>query len=193
MRGRWGRLLACAAVATAAGGAAAAHEKRAPQIFAFRPDADTFISAAQPHANFGRARFLRADGSPKATTYLRFGLRKIRGEIASVTLLLHARAGVRAGYQVRRVYRDEWREDRLTYANAPHLSLRYASSKPVRRRSWSAVDVTSFVDEGDRNVSLAITTRSSAGVSFASRETDRGPRLVVRTGQDGSGGPSPGK
>lgn len=192
LKGWSSHVVACAAVATAAAGAAA-QEKPAPEISAFRADADTFISAAQPHANFGRARLLRADGSPQATVYLRFRLRSVRGEIVSVTLLLHTQAGARAAYQVRRVDRDGWREDRLTYENAPHLSLRFAASKPVRRGSWSAVDVTPFVDGRDGKVSLAITTRSPAEVSFASRETNRGPRLVVRTGDDdGSGARSAG-
>jgi hypothetical protein len=139
------------------------------------------VSAAEPNKNFGRTTALRADGSPQTTVYLRFRVKMLRGDITDVTLLLHAQAGGRTSYQVRRVREDEWRERRLTYENAPRLSLRYASSKPVRRGAWSAVDVTPFVADDDELVSLAITTRSALGVVFASRESRRGPRLVVRT------------
>lgn len=153
---------------------------------AFRPEADTFVSAARPETNFGRARSLRADGSPRETAFLRFRLRKLKGEITSVTLLLHAQVGARTSYQVRRVYEDDWRERGLTFENAPRLSLRYVSSKPVRQGIWSAVDVTSFVTEESGRVSLAVTTRSARGVVFESRESNQGPRLVVRTKQNDS-------
>jgi hypothetical protein len=117
---------------------------------------------------------------PKATVYLKFRVRKVKGKITGVTLLLHAQGRARVSYQVRRVDENGWRESQMTYANAPSLSLRYASSKPVRRGVWSPVDVTRLVSGGGR-ISLAITTKSPLGVVFASRESNHGPRLVVRT------------
>jgi hypothetical protein len=165
-------------------GVASAYSKPKPgELRAFRPEADTYVSAAQPERNFGHAPLLRANGSPKQTVYLKFRLKQLKGEITSVTLLLHAQAGSRASYQVRRVYRNEWREREVTFENAPRLSLRYASSKPVQRGAWSAVDVSSFVIDDLPWVSLAVTTRSTVGVAFESRESNQGPRLVVRTGK----------
>jgi hypothetical protein len=52
----------------------------------------------------------------------------------------------------------------------------------MRQGAWNAVDVTSFVG-GSVSVSLAITSRSSKGIVFHSRESKLGPRLVVRTGE----------
>lgn len=170
---------------------AAAKEKPATEIRAFKPEADTYVSAAQPQRNFGGTRTLRADGSPLTTVFLRFRVRKLKGEIDGVTLLLHAQAGARTSYQVRRVRENGWRERRLTYRNAPKLSLRYASSKPVRRGTWSAVDVTAFIDEDDDRVSLAITTKNPLGIVFQSRESNQGPRLVVRTEEKGEEGRPP--
>jgi hypothetical protein len=185
-------LVAAAALALAASaGSARAEKELSTGLRAFRPEADTYVSADRPRTNFGRSRSLRADGSPRATTYLRFRLITLKGEITSVTLLLHAQRGARTSYEVRRVNRDGWREGRLTFENAPRLSLRYASSKPVRRGAWSAVDVTSFVPEDSGPVSLAITTRSALGVVFESRESNQGPRLVVRTRNDKQGGKEP--
>jgi hypothetical protein len=160
---------------------AAANEGEARAIRAFRAEADTYVSAAEPHRNFGRARALEADGEPQAIVYLRFRIKKEKRAIDGVTLLLHANGGARTSYQVRRVKAAEWRERRLTYSSAPRLSLRYTSSKPVHRGAWSAVDVTPIVEEDDDVVSLAITTKSPLGVVFASRESNRGPRLVLRT------------
>ncbi len=155
-------------------------------IRAYKPQADTYVTAAQPGRNFGRNRALRADGEPESTVFLRFEVGEFKNTIESVTLLLHAEVAGRS-FQVRRVREDGWRERKLTYRNAPRLSLRYASSKPVRRGKWSAVDVTTLIDQeddDDNDVSLAITTRSPLGVVFDSRETKEGPRLVVTTGRD---------
>jgi hypothetical protein len=154
------------------------------ELRAFRPAADTYVSAARPEANFGRARSLRAAGAPRQTIFLRFRIDELKGSITSATLLLHARAKTSTSYQVRGVHEDEWRERRLTFENAPRLSLRYVSSKPVRRGIWSAVDVTSFVTDDTGRVSLAVTTRSPLGVVFESRESDQGPRLVIRTAKE---------
>jgi hypothetical protein len=153
-------------------------------IRAFSPEADTYVTAARPETNFGSSLLLRADGAPRQTVFLRFRLGKLKGEIASVTLLLHAHAGARASYQVRRVHIDGWRERRLTFENAPRLSLRYVSSRPIRKGIWSAVDVTSVITDEDDVVSLAVTTTSARGVAFHSRESNHGPRLVVRTGRE---------
>jgi hypothetical protein len=170
------------AVATAA--TAGADPRPSTAIRALTPEADTYVSAARPETNFGASRSLRVDGSPTTTAYLKFRLRRLQGEITSVTLLLHARGPASTSYEVRRVYRDGWRERRLTFESSPLLSLRYVSSKPVRRGAWSAVDVTSFVKEDVTLISLAVTTRSARGVVFESRESDHGPRLVVRTRDD---------
>jgi hypothetical protein len=179
-----GIALPLALVATGAAGA------RPPtaEIHAFSPEADTYVTATLPDENFGRSPVLRADGDPKQTTFLRFRLEKLKGEITSVTLLLHAQTKARATYQVRRVYEDDWRERRLTFENAPRSSLRYVASKPVRKGIWSAVDVSSFVTDDTEVVSLAVTTRSTRGVAFASRESGRGPRLVIRTERNRSKG-----
>jgi hypothetical protein len=173
-----GTALALAIVSAAAVGRGQAS---ATELRAVKPEADAYVIAAAPTKNFGSEGVLQVKGSLQATAYLRFRLRKLEGEIASVTLLLHALAGRRTSYQVRPVARDNWKERRLTYENAPRLSLRYAASRPVRRGAWSAVDVTPFVASKGGRISLAITTLSAHGVVFASRESERGPRLVVRS------------
>ena len=176
-------------LALVATGVATAYSK--PTLRAFTPEADTYVSAAQPDRNFGASKVLRTDGSPKQTVYLKFRLKRLKGKISSVTLLLHARTGARASYHVRRVDRSEWREREVTFENAPRLSLRYTSSKPVQRGAWSAVDVSSFAIDDLPWVSLAITTRNPLGVAFESRESSQGPRLVLRTDGQGPEGPAP--
>jgi hypothetical protein len=147
----------------------------------YTPIADTYVTAAHARANFGRSQALRVDASPETIAFVRFRLKPTLHP-ASVTLLLRPASPGRARYAVRPVEDNEWRERRLTYAKAPHVSLRFASSRPVRRGVWSAVDVTAFVVPGDdEEVSLAITTHGRRAISFGSRESESGPRLVVMT------------
>ena len=178
-------------------GSAWATEPKPPktELHAFKPVADAYVAAARPRANFGTGPVLRVDGAPETTAFLRFDLKRIRGEVVTVTLLLHAENAAGSRYAVRRVSDHGWRERRLTYANAPELSRRYASSRPVRRGTWSAVDVTSFVDDGGGKVGFAITTRGTRELRFGSRESRHGPRLVVRSesekDDDGAGDAPP--
>jgi hypothetical protein len=168
--------------AAAAQGAPAGAERS--KIRAIPPDADTYVTAEAPQRNFGRAAILRADGSPQATTFLRFKLQNRNQPLVGATLLVHAHSVGRTGFAVRRVPLNRWRERELTFETAPRPSLRYASSKPVRRGAWSAVDVTPFLSDTDTAITLAITTRSPDGVSFSSRESGKRPMLVVRSAKD---------
>ena len=120
------------ALAVAASGSARAQPPPTTELRAFRPEADAYVTSAVPEMNFGRSHALRADGAPEVRSYLKFRLEKLKGEIASVTLLLHAGRGARASYEVRQVKNHSWEERAVTFWNAPRLSLRYASSKPVR-------------------------------------------------------------
>jgi hypothetical protein len=176
-------LCVCAALPLVAtsGGAWAGNDKGI-KVRALKPEADTYVSAARPDTNFGRATILRAAAAPQATTYLRFRHTALSRNVVGVTLVVRAHAGGRTGFEVRRVPHDEWRERTLTYATAPRPSLRYASATPVRQGSWRLVDVTSFVSDGSDTITLAITTRSPHGVAFRSRESKQRPMLVVRSG-----------
>jgi hypothetical protein len=168
-------------VAASAAGATGAQLAGSPDIRAFSPEADTYVTEAAPDTNFGRSLSLRASGSPKTTTFLRFRLERLPRRVTSVILLLHARTGARTTYAIRRADTTAWRERHLTYANAPRPSMRYAAAKVIRHGAWSAADVTQIVD-GRTVVTLAITTQSRTGLAFYSRESKLGPRLVVRGG-----------
>ena len=149
-------LVALAALIGAAGSSASAATPM-DGYRVYKPVADTYVTAARARANFGRSRVLRVDASPETTAFVRFRLKRRRLRPRASRCSCVQEPG-RARYAVRRVEDNEWRERRLTYATAPHPSLRFASSRPVRRGAWSAVDVTSFVAAGDEEVSLAITT-----------------------------------
>jgi hypothetical protein len=175
-------LVALAAIVAAAGSSASTANSL-DQFRVYKPVADTYVTAAQSRANFGRSRALRVDASPETMTFVRFRLNGTPVPGASVTLLLQPAGSGRARYAVRRVEDNRWRERRVTYATAPGPSMRFISSRPIRQGAWSAVDVTAFVPPGGggEEVTLAITTHGTREISFGSRESKFGPRLVVRT------------
>jgi hypothetical protein len=175
----------------------AENQDHQPRIRAVRAKADAFVSGAERTTNFGREQDLRVDAAPRQRTYLRFDVNVKSGNVQHVNVLLWSRTRSRAGYQVRLV-EDTWRERRITFANAPQLSLDYVASGPLKAGAWKAVDVTMLTDEmsgGKDYVSLALTTASPKGLDLASRETGlHGPRLVVERGGGREGGlpPPPG-
>lgn len=162
---------------------------REPRIRAVRPKADAFVSAAKRNQNFGHDRDLKVDSSPMVRTYVTFDVNlKSGGDVQQVSLLLYSRTRSRVGYRVRLV-KERWRERRITFANAPDLSSDFVASGPLKAGAWKAVDVTSLVSNEGKYVGFALTTASTRGAAFASRETGlRGPRLIVeREGNDTTG------
>ncbi len=179
-------LAGATALVAVAAGTASASDKPPPALQVFGAAADTYVTAARPAANYGRALTLKAAGAPQTTTFLRFDLEQRASENATVILLLHAQSAQRAAYQVRGVTQVAWGERRLTFANAPKLSSRYTAGKQQKQAAWNAVDVSAFV-AGNARVSLAVTSRSPKGLVFHSRESKLGPRLVVQSGESRTG------
>jgi hypothetical protein len=168
-------LIAAGAVVQALPGAGFGRD---PKIRAVRAKADAFVSEASRKQNFGRAKELRVDAAPIVRTYVRFDVDLRSEEIVHVSLLLYSRDRIQAGYKVQLVY-GAWNERKINFANAPEPSPSFVASGPLRAKSWKAVDVTTLV-AGERGVTLALTTASTKGAKFGSRESGRhGPRLVV--------------
>ncbi len=153
---------------------------RGPKIRAVRPKADAFVSQAARTQNFGHARLLKVDSSPTMRTYVTFRVDLDDDDVQQVSLLLYSRTKSRVGYRIRLID-ERFRENRITFANAPELSGGSAASGPLRARAWKAVDVTALAVGEDDYVGFALTSGSAKGVEFASRETGlRGPRLIVQ-------------
>ena len=153
---------------------------RAPTIMALRARADAHVNAATRTENYGRARRVHVDASPLVRTYLRFHIGTYVGDVARVNLLLYSRTRSAIGFRVRRVT-EGWRERRITFENAPRLSMRSVASGPLVAQTWEAVDVTTLVGGvEDKDVSFALSTTALRDIALASRESGvTGPRLVL--------------
>ncbi|WFE56037.1 DNRLRE domain-containing protein [Micromonospora sp. WMMD712] len=163
-------LLAGAALAGPAAPAAAA---------TLTPAADATVDADHPDRNYGTAVSLRVDGSPREVAYLRFDVTGAGAE-ASAVLRLYAETASSTGLSVHGVSAVDWREDTLTYQNAPPIGPAVASSGPTAADTWLSVDVSALV-AGDGPVTLALTTTNDTGFRLTGREgTDtRMPQLIV--------------
>ena len=164
---------------------------RDPKISAVRASADAHVSASAQKANYGKNRRLTVDARPLTRAYLRFGIDLKMGTVSRVNLLLYSRTRSQLGYQVR-LATESWREQLITFENAPRISSRFVSSGRLRARAWKAIDITSLVGDDENEVNLALTTVAPAGIVFSSRESGlTGPRLVVERNDGRSSGKNP--
>ena len=167
---------ALGAVLASAGGAGAA-------TVTFPAAADARVQQATPRANFGVSGLLRVDGGRDSDVelYLRFNLKRLRGEVTRAVLRLYATSDTAQGPFVLGAA-TSWRERRVTWRTRP-LREGPATGRAgaVRAGSWLELDVTRLV-AGNGPVAFALLTTTRDGLNLASREAPTGqPELVVTT------------
>jgi acid phosphatase type 7 len=171
------RRVATAAAALAGAMATLGPDDADARTTTVRAGADAYVGSDSPERNYGRARRLRVGSAPKSTAYVRFDLGS-RAPAGRVVLRLYALSGTKKGILVRRT-KTQWSERTLTFAAAPQATSEVARSGRIRKRRWVSIDITPLVaDATGSAVDLALTARGST-VSFASRESRRGPRLLL--------------
>lgn len=151
-------------------------------VLTFGPDADAFVSAAQPDRNFGRRAVLRVDASPVRHALLRFSVTGVgTNAIASVKLRIHCMDGSPDGGTLFHVADDSWGETTVTWNNAPPADPGpLASIGAVQAGVWYEIDLSSHVT-GDGTYTLRITTASANAAGYDSKEGTAGlaAQLVV--------------
>src|SRR5205823_3351044 len=90
----------------------------------------------------------------------------------------YANTSSSTGHSVRGVADNSWQELTLTANNAPTFGSIVGASGAFAAGSWTQVDVRSVLQGGSSN-NFAITSVSSAGVSYSSREGANPPQLVI--------------
>jgi hypothetical protein len=162
------------------------------------PQADAFVTAGAPQANFGARPRLRTDGHPFETrSYLRFDVSALNGSVRSAKLRLFANRSNDTGIAVLAVDDNSWRERDISYSNAPPMTRLLRHSSPTTDDHWVEVDVTVALRGVGQSGQLTLgLTRSPftllgrpdfkhahhAQANFASREQSiDAPQLVVVT------------
>jgi hypothetical protein len=151
-------------------------------VLTFAPAADTYVQADQATSNFGSATLLSTDNSPIKHMLLKFDVAGVgTRSIVSVKLRLYCVDPATFGGDFRRVVATNWSESSVNWNTAPTAdSTSLGSLGSVVANTWYEIDVTPLVS-GDGTVSLRVSSSSTNGADFSSKEGAAGlaPQLVV--------------
>jgi PKD repeat protein len=133
--------------------------------------------------NYGSATMLVADASPVQDVLVKFTVAGVGSErVTKAALRLYGANESDRGGDVRRVASQAWSESTVTWSNAPAADPAILGSLPaIAAGRWYELDVTPLIT-GDGTYSVRVSTTSTNGVGFNSKEasTNR-PQLVVTT------------
>jgi hypothetical protein len=146
--------------------------------------ADATVDQSLPGTNFGAATALGTDNSPVKRFLMRFDVSSVAGQSdISVRLRVFCTNASGKGGDLR-LLTSSWSESTVTW-NTPvtFSSTVTATLGSVSAGNWYEFDVTGLLGSGS-TLDLIVTTTSSDGADYASREASsgNGPRLVVSTG-----------
>ena len=171
-----------AVVLIAAGLLTASPSSSAPVTFTVTPVADTFVEASAPTRNNGLAPKIEVDDRPVKHILLKFSVTGVGAStISRATLRLYSLGRAATGGDIYRVSDSSWAEGSVTWSSAPSADpVPVASVGKVLAFTWYEVDVTSVVS-GDGTYSLKVTSTSSNGADYMSKEGTAGlaPQLRV--------------
>ncbi len=138
----------------------------------FAPTADASVSSARPSVNHRGRRWLVAGQS--RLSYLRFDVSLPAGAtVTGARIRLFATAGRRSRTSLLRAG-NGWTESRLTWRNRAPVVSGVLSRDRSKRRGWRTLRA-GIVAVGEQSFVL----RGRTLARYRSRETARGPRLVV--------------
>lgn len=156
--------------------------------FTFTPLADASLYSGSPNTNYGAGVTLETDNSPIKNFLIKFSVTGLGGRmVTKAKLRLFVTDASSKGGDFHTTVDSSWSETAVNWNNAPsaNTSILY-SLGAVTANNWYEVDLTSLIT-ADGVYSLRITSTSSDGADYSSREGVNPPQLVV----DVSNGPSP--
>jgi len=158
-------------------------------ILIFTPLDDATVKSNSPDINYGAASELQADNAPYDNFLIKFEVSGLNNRpVLSAKLRLHNVNESDRGGDLYYVADNTWVENSVTWNTAPLAgSTALASLGPVSKDTWYEVDLTSLVI-GDGTYSFRMSTASSDGADYASKEGQSGlaPQLIVSVGETGT-------
>jgi hypothetical protein len=153
----------------------------APTLLTFTPIADAYVEAAFPTSNFGSGGTIQVDNSPVKHFLLKFTVTGIAGRtVTSAKLRLRCVDPATSGGDIRRVLDTGWSETSVNWNNAPAAEPAVVSSLgAVVAGNWYEVDLP-FVT-GDGTYAVRVSSTSTNGADYSSREGAFAPQIVVGT------------
>jgi len=141
---------------------------------------DAYIASGSPATNYGSATTLQVDNSPIKHFLIKFDVSGLNGQqIVSAKLRFYNVDPASKGGDFYLVSDNSWQEETITWNNAPVAQTNLlASLGSVSANNWYEVDITSLIT-GDGTYSLRITSTSSDGADYSSKEGANPPQLVI--------------
>ena len=172
------KLAAGALVATAASIAALVGTVTPPASAATitaAPVADTYVASDAPGTNFGTRGNYWLDRSPNRRILMKFSVSGLTGPVTSAKLRMHVDnvtdAQSPGGGTYRLMSNTSWTETGATWNSQPAIDgVTLGSIGSVARNTWVELDVTGKIT-GNGTYSIGVTTTSSNGAAFDSRES----------------------
>jgi hypothetical protein len=149
----------------------------------FTPIDDALIYSSSPDSNYGSATTLQVDNSPVKHFLLKFDVTGTSGQqITNVKLRLYNVDYSPIGGDFYQVLDTSWQEETVTWNNAPAAETTLlASLGSVSPDTWYEVDLTSLIT-GDGTYSLRVTSTSTNGADYSSKEGANPPQLIITLG-----------
>jgi hypothetical protein len=149
-------------------------------IFTLMPIDDAYIASGSPTTNYGSGTTLQVDNSPIKHFLIKFDVSGLTGkQLVSARLRLYNVDSASKGGDFYAVSDNSWQEETLNWNNAPAaLTSLLGSLGSVSPNNWYEVDITSLIT-GDGTYSLRITSVSSDGADYSSKEGANPPQLVI--------------
>jgi len=146
----------------------------------FLPIDDAYIASGSPTINYGAATSLQVDNSPIKHILVKFAVSGLNGkQVSSAKLRLYNVDPSSKGGDFYAVSDNSWQEGTLTWNNAPvALTDLLASLGSVSTNNWYEIDITSLIT-GEGTYSLRISSTSSDGADYSSKEGANPPQLVI--------------
>ncbi|GIW62019.1 MAG: hypothetical protein KatS3mg089_0871 [Patescibacteria group bacterium] len=149
------------------------------------PLADTFVRKDHPTRNYGSSTHLESDGDTRAISYLKFDLRALAGKsLTTAQLSLTITNPSKQAHYIYLLTNTAWEESTINYAtrieptNSP-----IASIPPSDKGKKLTINLTpALKNHLGEIITLAITSSSSDGMDFYSKEAASGkPLLSIAT------------
>jgi hypothetical protein len=146
----------------------------------FLPIEDAYVVSGSPTTTYGSATTLQVDNSPIKHFLIKFDVSGLNGkQVVRAKLRLYNVDPSSKGGDFYAVSDNSWQEETLTWNNAPVAQTTLVGSiGSVSANNWYEVDLTSLIT-GDGTYSLRITSTSSDGADYSSKEGANPPQLVI--------------
>ncbi|HEX2996343.1 MAG TPA: DNRLRE domain-containing protein [Anaerolineales bacterium] len=149
--------------------------------FTFAPTDDSYVYQTNATTNYGSAITLQADNGPVKNILLKFNVSGLSGQtVTSAKLRLYVTDPSDKGGDFYRVNDNTWQQGTVTWNNAPAATTLLGSLGSVSANNWYEVNVTSLIT-GNGTYSLRVSSVSSNGVDYSSKEGANPPQLVIQT------------